>query len=120
MSHTLVFASIIFLGIALLLITMFLLTKFLGPNNKDSIAKNEPYESGISEPVGGTNIKFSIKFFIVAILFVLFDVEIIFMFPWAVNVVDLGLLGLLEMFSFMFVLVAGLIYIYKKKALSWD
>ena len=60
------------------------------------------------------------QFYLFALLFLLFDVEIIFMFPWAVNVRELGFFGLSEMFMFMGLLFAGLIYIYKKKALSWD
>lgn len=64
--------------------------------------------------------RFSVKFYLVAISFLLFDVEVIFMFPWAVNVVDLGVAGLFKMFIFMGLLFIGLIYIYKKKALSWD
>lgn len=120
MSHTLLLSSIIFILFLIVLLLMFFLTKFLGPNDKENIEKNKIYESGISEPIGGTNIKFSIKFFIIAILFVLFDVEIILMLPWAVNVKELGYLGLFEMFTFMFVLIAGLIYVYKKGALLWD
>lgn len=64
--------------------------------------------------------RFSVKFYLVAILFVLFDVEIIFMFPWAVNVRELGFFGLFEMFTFMLLLLGGLIYIYKIKALKWQ
>jgi len=120
MSNELLLASSVFILIGILLSAGFMLTKYLGPSQKEGINKNTVYESGVSNPVGGTNIKFSIKFYIVAILFVIFDVEIIFMFPWAVNVRELGYLGLGEMFTFMALLFAGLIYIYKKKALLWD
>lgn len=120
MSNELLLASSVFILIGILLSAGFMLTKYLGPSQKVGINKNTVYESGVSNPVGGTNIKFSIKFYIVAILFVIFDVEIIFMFPWAVNVRELGYLGLGEMFTFMALLFAGLIYIYKKKALLWD
>ncbi|MGB3751335.1 MAG: NADH-quinone oxidoreductase subunit A [Arcobacteraceae bacterium] len=120
MSTELVLASVIFVSIGCILVGVFVLTRFLGPNNKDPLIKNTVYESGVSNPVGNTNSRFSIKFYLVAILFVLFDVEIIFMFPWAVNIKELGYLGLFEMFMFMGLLFMGLIYIYKKKALSWD
>jgi NADH-quinone oxidoreductase subunit A len=120
MSTELVFASVLFVLIGITIIGVFLLTKYLGPQNTNNKNKNLVYESGITNPVGGTKIKFSVKFYLVAILFVIFDVEIIFMFPWAVNVVELSYLGLFEMFTFMALLFAGLIYIYKKKALLWD
>ncbi len=120
MSTELILASVVFVSIGFILLGVFVLTKFIGPHNKHPEMKNTVYESGVSNPVGGTNIRFSIKFYLVAILFVLFDVEIIFMFPWAVNIKELGYLGLFEMFMFMGLLFSGLIYIYKKKALSWD
>lgn len=120
MSNELLLASTIFVLIGIVLICVFLLTRFLGPNNKEGVNKNAVYESGVTRPIGGTKMRFSIKFYLVAILFVIFDVEIIFMFPWAVNVVELSYFGLWEMFTFMALLFAGLIYIYKKKALSWD
>ena len=120
MSTELILASVIFVTIGLILVAVFVLSRFVGPNNHDSKIKNTVYESGVSNPVGSTNIRFSIKFYLVAISFLLFDVEVIFMFPWAVNVVDLGVAGLFKMFIFMGLLFIGLIYIYKKKALSWD
>lgn len=120
MSTELILASVIFVTIALILSSVFVLSRYVGPKNEQAEMKNTVYESGVSNPIGNTNIRFSIKFYLVAILFVLFDVEIIFMFPWAVNIKELGYLGLFEMFMFMGLLFAGLIYIYKKKALSWD
>lgn len=120
MSTELVLASIIFVSIGVILSIVFVLTKFIGPRNENSKMKNSVYESGVTNPIGDTNIRFSIKFYLVAISFLLFDVEIIFMFPWAINVVELGVAGLFKMFIFMGLLFAGLIYLYKKKALSWD
>lgn len=120
MSTELVLASIIFVSIGVILAIVFVLTKFIGPRNENSKMKNSVYESGVTNPIGDTNIRFSIKFYLVAISFLLFDVEIIFMFPWAINVVELGIAGLFKMFIFMGLLFAGLIYLYKKKALSWD
>ena len=120
MSTELVLASVIFIAIGLILVGVFTLTKYIGPKNENAVLKNSVYESGVSNPVGNTNIRFSVKFYLIAISFLLFDVEIIFMFPWAVNVAELGVTGLIKMFIFIGLLFLGLIYMYKKKALSWD
>ncbi len=120
MSAELILASVIFVSIGLILAGVFILTKYIGPKSEDSEIKNSVYESGVTNPIGNTNIRFSVKFYLVAISFLLFDVEIVFMFPWALNVLELGYLGLFKMFIFMGLLFAGLIYLYKKKALLWD
>ena len=99
-------------------VTTMLLTHILGPKRKTKI-KNEAFECGI-ESVGNARTPFSIKYFLVAILFVLFDVEVIFMYPWAVNFRELGVFGLWEMFAFMGLMVVGLVYIIKKGALNWE
>jgi NADH-quinone oxidoreductase subunit A len=119
-SLELILASSIIFVLALALPALFLLTRRLGPNTQGNYAKNLSYESGVSKSIGNGENRFSVKFYLVAILFVLFDVEIIFMFPWAVNVRELGLFGLFEMFTFMFLLLSGLIYIYNIKALKWQ
>ena len=120
MSAELMLASAIFIAIGVILAVVFMLTKFIGPQNKDSVLKNNVYESGVTNPVGTTNNRISVQFYMDAISFLLYDVEVIFLLPWAVNVVDLGVAGLFKMFIFMGLLFIGLIYIYKKKALSWD
>lgn len=120
MSLEFILAGSIIFVLAILVPIIFLLTKELGPNSKGNKAKNLSYESGITETIGQSSSPFSVKFYLVAILFVLFDVEIIFLFPWAVNVRDLGAFGLYEMFTFMILLFSGLIYIYKIKALKWQ
>ncbi|MES2278285.1 MAG: NADH-quinone oxidoreductase subunit A [Bacteroidota bacterium] len=97
--------------------TMFATHK-LGPKRKTA-DKLTPFESGI-EVIGNARTPISIKYFLVAILFVLFDVEVIFMYPWAVNFREMGVKGLVEMFIFMGTLLLGFIYILKKKALDWD
>ncbi len=101
MSTHLVLSSLIFVSISFILVGIFLLTKYLGPSNADDKFKNTVYESGVTNPVGSTNIRFSVKFYLVAIGFLLFDVEIIFMFPWAVNILELGFAGLVKMFIFI-------------------
>lgn len=93
-------------------------THFLGPNRKTQI-KQESFECGI-EPLGNARAPFNIKYFLVAILFVLFDVEVIFMYPWAVNFRDFGLFGFLEMLAFIGILLVGFFYIIKKGALKWE
>ena len=95
------------------------LTHTIGPKRKTTDIKLSAFESGI-EVIGNARQPFSIKYFVVAIVFVLFDVEVIFMYPWAVNFREFGLNGLIEMFIFMGTLLLGFIYIVKKKALEWD
>ncbi len=97
--------------------TMFVTHK-LGPARKTKI-KSATFECGI-EPEGNARVPFSIKYFLVAILFVLFDVEVIFMYPWAVNFKTLGLVGFLEMLTFVAFLLVGFYYILKKGALKWE
>ena len=93
-------------------------THWLGPHKKSSV-KEETFECGI-EIQGNARTPFSIKYFLVAVLFVLFDVEVIFMYPWAVNFKSLGLFGLIEMFIFLAVFLVGFFYIVKKGALKWE
>jgi NADH-quinone oxidoreductase subunit A len=93
-------------------------THALGPKKQSKI-KQDAFECGI-ESQGDARTPFSIKYFLIAILFVLFDVEVIFMYPWAVNFKTLGINGLIEMFMFMGFLVLGLIYIIRKGALTWE
>ena len=97
--------------------TMFV-THFLGPKRRSKI-KMESFECGI-EPQGNARIPFSIKYFLVAILFVLFDVEVIFMYPWAVNFKELHIQGLIEMGLFVGFFMIGFYYILKKGALKWE
>ncbi len=99
-------------------VTTMIATHLLGPKRKSKI-KLDTFECGI-ESQGNARIPFSIKYFLVAILFVLFDVEVIFMYPWAVNFKDLGITGLWEMLIFMGLLLTGFFYIIKKGALKWE
>ncbi len=93
-------------------------THLLGPKRSTKI-KLESFECGI-EPNGNARIPFNIKYFLVAILFVLFDVEVIFMYPWAVNFKELGLVGFVEMILFIGSMLIGFFYILKKGALTWE
>jgi NADH-quinone oxidoreductase subunit A len=96
-----------------------ILSRFLGRQKYDAV-KDEAYESGLVKVVGTSRERFSIKFYLIAILFIIFDVETVFMFPWAVNFRELGFTGFVEMTLFIVILLAGLIYILKKGALKWD
>ncbi len=93
-------------------------THMLGPKKK-SKTKLESFECGI-ESQGNARIPFNIKYFLVAILFVLFDVEVIFMYPWAVNFKELKMTGFIEMVVFMALLLVGFFYIKKRGALKWE
>ncbi|QBQ39849.1 NADH-quinone oxidoreductase subunit A [Sphingobacterium psychroaquaticum] len=93
-------------------------THMIGPKVRTA-NKLGAFESGV-EVIGNARQPFSVKYFLVAILFVIFDVEVIFMYPWAVNFREFGVNGLIEMFVFMGLLLLGFIYVIKKKALDWD
>ena len=95
-----------------------LATHLLGPRRKTQI-KLDSFECGI-EARGNARVPFNIKYFLVAILFVLFDVEVIFMYPWAVNFRELGVPGFIEMILFIAALLVGFFWIIKKGALDWE
>jgi NADH-quinone oxidoreductase subunit A len=99
-------------------VTTIVATHLLGPRRKTS-DKLMNFESGI-ESIGNARLPFSIKYFLTAILFVMFDVEVIFMYPWAVNFNALGSTGFIEMVLFIGTLLLGFVYIIKKGGLTWD
>ena len=84
-----------------------------------SAKKLSPYECGV-EPIGTARTRFEIKFYLVAVLFILFDIEAVFLYPWAVAFRRLGLYGLIEMALFILVLLVGYLDLLKKRALEWD
>lgn len=86
---------------------------------KPNTVKLEPYECGI-ESTGDARDRYSIRYYLIAMLFVIFDVETVFMFPWAVSLDRLALFGLIEMLVFLFILVVGYFYAWKKGALEWQ
>ena len=90
----------------------------LGVKNPNPI-KLSPYECGIT-PVGTARERFSVKFYLVAMLFLLFDIEAVFLFPWAVVYRELKLVGFVEMLLFILAILAGYIYVWKKGALEWE
>jgi len=106
------FVSIIFVPIVVFI------TKFLAPHNP-SEEKNLIYECGVP-PRGGIFTHYYMRYYIFAFLFVLFDVEVVFLYPWAVLFRSLGFAGLIEVLIFVVVLILGLAYVWKKGILKWD
>jgi NADH-quinone oxidoreductase subunit A len=95
-----------------------ILSVSLGPR-RPTARKQSPYESGIT-PIGAAQRRLPVKFYLIAVLFILFDIEVIFLLPWAVTFRQLGLFGLVEVMIFVAILVIGFIWIWKKGALEWD
>lgn len=111
--------ALIMLLVAVIFATaLFTLTSVLG-TKKMTPEKALPYESG-SDSDGANHIRLSVKFYLTAILFVVFDIEAVFMYPWAAIFRQLGWFGLVEMFSFIGVLAITLVYAWKKGALEWE
>ena len=118
MDSSLTLASLMILAISIILPLLFHLTKYLGAKS-DNERKNEVVEGGIRKVYKDSFEPFNVKFFLVGIIFLIFDLEVLYMFPWALNLRDLGIFALLEMFVFMGLLIAGLIYVYKSGVLKW-
>ena len=95
-----------------------LMSEFVGAKRRTK-EKETTYESGMI-PIGSARERFSIKFYLVAVSFIVFDIEVVFMYPWAVQVRELGLTGLVAMSVFIFILLAGLYYEIKKGGVQWD
>jgi NADH-quinone oxidoreductase subunit A len=110
-------AALIIISIILTFIIL-VLSRILGPY-RPTARKTAPYESGM-KPIGPAVRRMPVKFYLVAVLFIIFDVEVVFFLPWAVVLRDLGVYGLLTMGVFVFILTVGLIYEWKKGALEWE
>ncbi len=95
-----------------------LLSRFLGPRNPNP-RKTTTYECGV-EPTGSARQRFPVRFYLVAMLFILFDIEAVFLYPWARLLRRLGVFGLVEMGIFILILVVGLVYAWRKGALDWE
>jgi NADH-quinone oxidoreductase subunit A len=110
---------IAFLVLAIIMgIAMIIANKILS-RNKPDIEKNSPYECGFVE-FNDARMMFDVKYYIIAIIFILFDLEIAFLLPWALVFKKLGMYGLIVMFIFLTILVTGFVYIWKKGALEWE
>ena len=110
----------IMMGVALALASLFFVgASFLGGKLEKTTEKMMPFECG-SDSSGGNHLKLSVKFYLTAILFVVFDIEAVFIYPWAIQFKNLGWTGLFSMFGFLSVVVVALVYCVKKGALEWE
>jgi NADH-quinone oxidoreductase subunit A len=106
-------------GLALLLMSLGLIIGRFSAKSRGDAQKLSPYECGF-EAFEDSRMKFDVRYYLVAILFIVFDLEIAFLFPWAVVLESIGVFGLIAMGIFLFILVVGFIYEWKKGALEWD
>ncbi|MGC9268866.1 NADH-quinone oxidoreductase subunit A [Acidiphilium sp.] len=113
------FPILVFLGIAGLLGVAFVAGSLLVARQKPYREKLSAYECGF-EPFGDARRKFDVRYYLVAILFIIFDVEVAFLFPWAVSLARIGTLGFWSMMGFLAILVVGFIYEWRKGALDWE
>ncbi len=110
----LIFAALVAAFPAVTLVVM----KFIRPDSRAVGAKLKPYECGVPAE-GDARGRYSVRFFIIAMLFVIFDVETMFLFPWAIQYKQYGFFGLVAMFIFLGILVIGYVWLYRKGALEW-
>ena len=110
---------ILFLIIALGLSVSFIAINFISSPKKPDPEKLSAYECGF-EPFNDSRMEFDVRFYLVAILFIIFDLEIAFLFPWAISLGNIGIFGFCSMMIFLFILTVGLIYEWKKGALDWE
>jgi len=118
------FAVLFVFAVAIIIpVVVLILNRMLGPRRETKV-KLEPFESGIDSTVGSARQRFSVKFYIIAMIFLVFDLEIVFLLPWAVDFRNmsrvLGIAAFVEMFIFIGILFLGYIYLYKKGALDWE
>ena len=113
------FPIVIFLGIAMGLAIVMVLASYLVAKQKPYGEKDSAYECGF-EPFGDARSKFDVRFYLVSILFIIFDLEIAFLFPWAVTLGKIGVYGFWSMVTFLGVLTVGFIYEWRKGALEWE
>ena len=110
---------IMFLLVSLGLSTGFILINFVFSPKKPDPEKLSAYECGF-EPFNDSRMEFDVRFYLVAILFIIFDLEIAFLFPWAISLGKIGIFGFISMMIFLFILTVGFIYEWKKGALDWE
>jgi len=118
MVHPYVPLLVLFLLAGVVVVALLLLAEGVGPKRPNPV-KAEPFESG-NPPRGDARIRFSVKFYLVAMLFLIFDIEVVFLYPWAILLRQLGIFGLVEMGIFLLVVTIGFIYVWRKGALEWE
>ena len=110
--------AIFFIVAAIFPIVPLILGQFIAPKRPNSV-KLQPYESGV-ETIGPTHVQFRTRYYLYALMFVIFDVEVMYLFPWGVAFGNLGLTSLIKMLIFLAFLIVGLAYAWKKGALAWE
>ena len=109
----------IFLMISVVISCLFVLANFLIAVHNPDPEKNSAYECGF-EQFGDSRMKFDVRFYLITLLFIIFDLEVTFLFPWAVSLKNIGVFGYTSMMFFLFILTIGFIYEWKKGALEWE
>ena len=110
--------AVLFALAGVVVLTLLFIAQKFGPKSVNP-AKSQPFESG-NPPTGNARIRFSVRFYLVAMLFLIFDLEVVFLYPWAIYFRQLGLFGLVQMAIFLGILTIGYIYVWRKGALEWD
>jgi len=110
---------LIFLIVGLIFVALGLVTAWLIRPNRPYPSKLTTYECG-ETPIGDTHVRFNIRFYVIALIFLLFDVEVVFLFPWATVYKDLGWFAFIEMIVFLAILFVGYAYVWRKGDLDWD
>ncbi len=113
------FPILVFLAIAVVISTLFIVAAWLIAKQNPDDEKNSTYECGF-EPFDDARHRFDVRFYLVAILFIIFDLEVAFLFPWAITLGDIGLFGFWSMVVFLLVLTVGFIYEWRQGALEWE
>lgn len=113
------FSILVFMGVAFGLSIFLVLLSFLRGPRRPSAEKLSPYECGF-EAFSDARLKFDVRFYLIAILFIIFDLEMAFLFPWAISLSEIGLYGYLSMMIFLLILTIGFIYEWRKGALEWE
>jgi NADH-quinone oxidoreductase subunit A len=109
---------VLFAFAGIVVLSLLLIAQKVGPKTVNP-AKADPFESG-NPPKGDARVRFTVKFYLVAMLFLIFDIEVVFLYPWAILFRSLGVFGLIEMGIFLGILLIGFIYVWRKGALEWD
>ena len=118
MNHPYLPLLVIFAVAGVIVLALLTVASLLGPKSTNSV-KDDPFESG-NPPKGDARIRFSVRFYLVAMLFLIFDLEVVFLYPWAIYFRQLGVFGLVQMGIFLVILTVGYIYVWKKGALEWN
>jgi NADH-quinone oxidoreductase subunit A len=118
MDHPYFSLVVLFAFAGIVVLALLFIAQTVGPKSPNP-AKAEPFESG-NPPRGDARIRFSVKFYLVAMLFLIFDIEVVFLYPWAIYFRSLGIPGLVQMGIFLGILIIGFVYVWRKGALEWD